>query len=85
MYCQSLAEMEAIQARLAAFERGSKERVALLAELKVWRNGFVIAARELRLTVQHAIERQSTKAGESGSLAKDELIGGAAVRLKKVG
>lgn len=82
-FCRCQERLEQVWDDLLLVKTGSMERKDLLAEQKIMRNGWMTAARELRLTVQHAIERHSSRAGESGPLAKDELLGGTAVRLKK--
>jgi hypothetical protein len=53
--------------------------------LKILRHNFSTSSRHLRLTVQETILRHDAKANErQAPAAGDELIGGAAMRLKKV-
>jgi hypothetical protein len=84
-HCEEQARLEAIWVELREVVPGSPESARLTAELKTIRGNLSTSARHLRLTVQEAIQRAATKAGERQATASgDQLIGGAAVKGPRI-
>jgi hypothetical protein len=85
-HCQSRARLEAIWTRLHEVKAGSPESLSLAKEMRIHSARMSTTARQLRLTVQHAITRQASMAGEStdpavlARRAASHLLGGYAVR-----
>src|SRR4029077_15373335 len=80
-HCETQARLEEVWARLRRYPVGSREGRELLVDLRTLRGNYLKAAMSLRLTVQYAVERRSTMAGETQQAGTtNELLGGGAVR-----
>jgi hypothetical protein len=77
-HCEGRARLSEIMARLAKEDVGSREFRELANAMKLIGSAVATSARQLRLTVQQAVEPRETKRSERGSTA-DDLVGGAAV------
>jgi phage terminase small subunit len=80
-HCETQCRLEEVWARLRRYPVGSREGRELLVDLRTLRGNYAVSSKLLRLTVQAAVERRSTMAGEAAPDNRDdELVGGAAVR-----
>jgi hypothetical protein len=84
-HCETQVRLEGIWAALRQVKPGTEESRNLTSELKTIRGNWSTSSRHLRLTVQEVIERHAAKANEHQAAASgDELVGGNAVKIRKV-
>jgi hypothetical protein len=77
LYCEALDGANRLSEGLAVLKVGSPAYRAALADWKIQCGIASNLSKQLRLGVQHAVERQAAKAGESaGEAQADALIGG---------
>ena len=79
-HCETQVLLEEVWARLRRYPVGSREGRALLGDLRTGRGNYLKSSQALRLTVQYAVERRSTMAGETQVSTTDALLGGASIR-----
>jgi hypothetical protein len=73
-HCEEQARLEEIWVELRKVVPGSPESSRLTGELKTVRGNLATSARHLRLTVQEAVQRAATKAGEKQASASNDEI-----------
>jgi hypothetical protein len=83
VHCENRARLNDLTRRSAKEDVGSKEFRELAVTMRVVSTMLTSSARQLRLTVQHKIDYQTTTMKEGGSALGSDLIGGAA-KLRKV-
>jgi hypothetical protein len=82
-HCEGRARLHDLTRRLAREDVGSREFRELAASQRIISAMLAVSTRQLRLTVQHKIDYQTTTMKEGGSASGDELIGGA-TKFRKV-
>ena len=87
LYCETLVSANKVAADLAEMKTGSPGYARAVTQWGRQCTAAATLARQLRLGVQHAVERQAAKAGEKAPEGQgDALIGGqAAERFRVVG
>lgn len=85
LYCETLASANRIAVDLAELKTSSQGYNRTMLQWRTQCSAATTLARQLRLGVQHAVERQAAKAGERAPEAQgDALIGGVATGRFKV-
>ena len=85
LYCETLASAERIAADLVEIKTSSPGYSRALIHWRTQCSNAATLAKQLRLGVQHAVERQAAKAAEKAAEGQgDALIGGQAAERFKV-